>query len=142
MEIEKLKKIAKEILDANPKQNICVGGTLMLAMRGIDLGREPEDIDIIINDYAPEIEMPDSFEQTESIGSGATHLRFEHKESGVKVDVISGYDRVEVMDGIKIGTIQKTIDAKREYISNDTDPDGKHKQDMKILKQLIPTLNS
>lgn len=53
MKIEKLKKIAKEILDANPKQNICVGGTLMLAMRGIDIGREPEDIDIIINDYAP-----------------------------------------------------------------------------------------
>ena len=48
--MEKLLSIAKQILDENPSASLT--GTLMLKLRGIDLGREPHDIDILICDYA------------------------------------------------------------------------------------------
>ena len=55
-----LLEVAKLILDLN--SNSCLTGTLMLTLRGYDIGRDAGDIDILIKDYAENIVFPDGYD--------------------------------------------------------------------------------
>ena len=58
---QKLIEIAKKFIKCNPN-SIGITGTLMLKLRGIDLGREIDDLDLIVNDWCPNVVFPKDLE--------------------------------------------------------------------------------
>ena len=127
METSKLLSIAKEILDLN--ENASLTGTLMLHLRGIDLGREIKDIDILIPDYAPNAIMPEhstlELSEKASDGSGVKYLY-----KGVMVDILSSNEEPVIFKGVKMGTIDGLMQAKYEYSKQENNHASKHHEDL------------
>ena len=140
---EFLTSIAKKILDVNP--NASLTGTLMLKLRGIDLGREPSDIDILICDYSPNIIFPKDME-VESIknASDGSDSRFEYHEDGHKViiDVLSDGEEPEMVDGVRLGAVKGLMRAKYNYSLQDNDSAKKHHDDLVKLGFEFPKEDS
>ena len=130
MKETELLRIAKEILDLNP--NAMLTGSLMLKLRGIDLDREPHDIDIIIGDYAGNVAIPSQMNVVEDEGSGANWKKYITPDFAV--DVLASPELYEtIIDGIKVASVQSLIKAKLMFIENGTDHDGKHKKDLLVI---------
>ena len=127
METSKLLSIAKEILDLN--DNASLTGTLMLKLRGIDLGRGIKDIDILIPDYAPNAIMPEhsTLELSEEASDGSG-IKYIYK--GVMVDILSSNEEPVIFKGIKMGTIDGLIKAKYEYSKQENSHALKHHEDL------------
>ena len=120
-------ELAKRFLSANKYASLT--GTLMLKARGIDLGRESHDIDILLNDYAPNIIIPEGLTFTEiTSGSGATHRVLIIDE--IVVDILSDGEQPEIIDGLQFGTLDGLISGKLKFVQNGTDKDGKHYNDL------------
>jgi len=126
--METLFEIAKKILDANGSCSLT--GTLMLKIRGIDLGREPKDIDILIYDYAEKINFPFEVEEMAGImGSDGSSVKFKYGD--VIIDVLSDGERPEEVDGWRLGTLDGLMKAKYAYSKNQNDPQSeKHYNDL------------
>lgn len=125
-------KIAKKILKLNPEAGL--SGTLMLMIRGIDMGHDLDksDVDIIINDYAPSIKLPSGYKVLD-LESGSDGGSAKYDVDGVKVDVLSSGEKLEMFNGWRLAAIGGLIKAKISYVKNETDPTGKHLKDLKIL---------
>ena len=133
--MKKLIEIAKKIHDAN--ENCCITGTLMLYLRGIDLGREPKDIDILICDYAHNITFPPEIEveiiDGASDGSG---IKYKYKE--FVIDVLSNGEQPEIVNGWRLGTIENLMQKKYIYSKQDIPDAKKHYDDLIKLGFVFP----
>lgn len=127
MKTEELLHIAKTILDVNPHSSL--GGSLMLYVRGIDLGREPHDIDILIVDHACNIIIPKSLGLVEdSISSDGCHSSY--KIGDVKVDILSCGESFEEVNGWRLCSIKRLMDVKFEYYLKGGSCKDKHYNDL------------
>ncbi|MFA8451798.1 MAG: hypothetical protein ACEPOW_13975 [Bacteroidales bacterium] len=109
----------------------------MLKLRGIDLGREPHDIDIIVKDYAPKIKIPESlgFKETgtASDGHGA-----KYESDGIILDVLSSQEEHEMVDGIRLGNVEILMQAKYRFSLQDYDGAKKHHDDLVKMEFMFP----
>ena len=133
--MEKLLFIAKRILDVNP--TACLTGTMMLKLRGIDLGREPHDVDILIRDYAPCIIMPEDM-NAEEIGRASDNCGIKYKFNDVIIDILSDGEEPELVDGIRLGTVDGLMKAKYLYSQQNNDSAKKHREDLVKLGFIFP----
>lgn len=126
-QITKLLKLAEEILKDN--ENCCLTGTLMLKLRGIDLGRVPKDIDILICDYAPTIILDPKWKLLPaSCTSDGTGVKYEY--DGILLDVMSRDEQTEIFKGWRLGNMDALMEAKLLYSQQPNDQAEKHKQDL------------
>ena len=133
--MKEILEIAKKIHDAN--ENSCITGTLMLQIRGIDLGREPKDIDILICNYAPNITFPPDFE-VENIGQASDGSGAKYKHKDYIIDVLSDGEKPEIVNRWRLGTIEKLMQQKYLY-SKQNNPDAKkHYADLVKLGFVFP----
>ena len=127
---EKLLKIAKRILEVNP--NACLTGTLMLSLRGVDLGREPHDIDILFADYGPNLIIPKEYSFIDKgFASDGTSQKYEY--DGILIDVLSSNEIPEDVNGIRLGSVAELMDAKYSYCKQNNEEAKKHYADLIIL---------
>ncbi len=122
-----LLEIAKQILDVNP--NASLTGSLMLKIRGIDLGREPHDIDILICDYAPNIVFPDGF-KVEDAGHASDGSGAKYRHDDIIIDVLSNGEEPEIYNGWKLGTVEALMRMKYEFSKQDNENAKKHNNDL------------
>ncbi len=134
--MEKLLSIAKQILDENP--NASLTGTLMLKLRGIDLGREPHDIDILICDNAPCIKFPNTFEVVKQIGAASDGSGAKYKYCDYVIDVLSCGEEPELVDGFRLGTIEGLINKKYIYSQQSNEESKKHHEDLDKMGCIFP----
>lgn len=124
-----LLKIAKDILDLNEYASLT--GTLMLKLRGIDLGREPEDIDILIRDYATNIKLPEYLEKdakTSGMASDGSGIKLRY--NGILIDVMSSSEEPEKINGYNLASVKGLIEAKYRYSLQDNTMAKKHYNDL------------
>lgn len=133
--VQTLTTVAKMILDENP--NASLTGTLMLKLRGIDLGREPGDIDILIRDYAPNITFPYNM-SVEMIGEGSGGNSAKYKYNEIIIDVISGGEEPELINGMMLGTVTELIKNKHKYCEQENKESEKHYSDLVKLGFYFP----
>lgn len=124
--VQTLTTVAKMILDENP--NASLTGTLMLKLRGIDLGRQPADIDILICDYALNITFPPNMD-VELIGVGSGDSA-KYKYNEIIIDVLSDGEEPELVDGIRMGTVQCLMNNKYKYSLQENEHSKKHHEDL------------
>lgn len=126
-QITKLLKLAEEILKDN--ENCCLTGTLMLKLRGVDLGRVPKDIDILIRDSAPTIILDPKWKPVlNSFASDGSGVKYEY--DGILLDVMSRNEQPEILNGWKLGNVDALMEAKFLYSQQPNDQAEKHKQDL------------
>ena len=125
--MEELLKIAKEILDVN--ENASLTGSLMLKIRGFDLGREPSDVDILIPDYAGNIVFPKGFTiEIEGCASDGCSAKYKHND--ITFDVLSSEEEPEIYYGWKLGTIERLMQRKYKYSKQNNENAKKHYEDL------------
>ena len=124
----KLLDVAKEILSLYPKAAIT--GTLMLMLRGIDLGRAPQDIDIIYDGNTNDIDLSQFGAALKDTSSDGTSSKYEYK--GVAVDVLSTIgERFDILNGWRLGSFEGLVKAKIKYAKQTSHKDcEKHKADL------------
>lgn len=127
LNIRYLTHIAKRILEVNPEASLT--GSLMLKLRGIDLGRPPKDIDILIRDYARNIKFPEDI-KVEEVGSASDGHGAKFKYNGIFIDVLSSAEEPEVMNGMNLGTVDGLINAKLKYGTQRNEEATKHISDL------------
>lgn len=136
--MKNLIEIAKQILALNP--NASLTGTLMLKLRGIDLGREPHDIDILICDHAPAIVFPESWVLVEKgISSDGCSAKYEY--NGIIIDVLSHGEKPDIIDGIQVGKLQSLLDAKYRYSLQGNSEAQKHHDDLVMIGYKFPEIS-
>ena len=137
-------EVVQDFINRNRYHNVRIGGSLALKLQGVDLGREPHDIDLIANVRANELSAPD-------IWNCVSDKRLSQLEStpfkdifyGFDIDVIEsdyyGENTVEI-DGFPVDSIENVLKAKVSYICNSMtfdDVKTKHKNDIiQTLKSL------
>ena len=126
--MEPILEVAKELLDLN--ENASLTGTLMLKLRGIDLCREPNDIDILINDYAVNINFNKDFEAEILSNKSYRETSVKYKYKGFVIDVISSNEIPEIVNGWRLGSIDELMKAKYEYSKQDNASAQKHYDDL------------
>lgn len=126
--MEEIFNVAKELLDLN--SNASLTGTLMLKLRGIDLGREPNDIDILINDYAVNINFNKDFEVEILSNESYRETSVKYKYKGFVIDVISSNEIPEIVNGWRLGSIDELMKAKYEFSKQDYESAKKHYDDL------------
>lgn len=126
--MEKLLTVAKEILDLNP--TAILTGTLMLKLRGIDLGREPHDIDILLRDYATTIILPSSlYSHVEnSTSSDESCSKFSYDD--INIDVMSSNEDFDIVDGYRLAKVENLLKVKCLYSKQDNINAKKHIDDI------------
>ena len=138
METSKLLSIAKEILDLN--DNASLTGTLMLKLRGIDLGRDAKDIDIC--SIKPENiafpkgsdKQPFKYDNEEDYNNDTENeiYRFTIKSNSEKINVDCIYSDkdYDIVNGIKLAKVEDLMQAKYEYSLQDYVSASKHHEDL------------
>lgn len=144
MTYEQKRELAEWMVRENG-ECMLITGSIMLKEAGIDLGREPQDIDLItdIEDvdemtFPPFIEM----EKVEIGNDGYPVLARGHWQ-GVKIEVIYDPHFHEMMssgncvDGY--ATVKSALDAKIRYLGEDENADyiEKTKRDIEIIEEWI-----
>lgn len=120
-------ELAKRFLSINEWASLT--GTLMLKVRGINIGREAHDIDILLRDYAQNVIIPEGLTFIEKTGgSGMNHRVLDF--DGILVDILSDGEQPEIVDGLQLGTLAGLMSAKLGFILNNTDVNGKHRNDL------------
>lgn len=130
--MEKLLEIVKELCDLN--KDISITGTLMLKLRGIDLDREPHDIDLLIPTGTTLI-LPKTAVKTKSdYGDGSE--RYEY--NNFKIDILSSEEKPEIINGWKLGSIEQLMEAKFKYVKQGNRSSNKHYDDLVKLNYKFP----
>lgn len=137
-------ELAKWIAHHN---NGAITGSIMLRERGIELGREPNDIDIVVSDTAPDdIVLPPlcNKKEIEENDNGYDVLARCYF-LGLKIEFITDDEEVGKSQYIKFNNYCKfaTIDglfkAKMDYLRNDSDKPyiKKTKRDIEIIENYL-----
>lgn len=106
-----------------------ITGSIMLKERGLDLGREPKDIDIIIEDTDPDdIELPPCcYGRTEEVSGDGYPILCRVYFYGCKIEFITVpkviFDIVlRGEEHYKLAKVEDLLKAKKEYLLLDTNP--------------------
>lgn len=138
---EQKKELAEWIATNN---NAAITGSIMLRERGIELGREPDDIDIIIKDNLDEDELilPPLVYNKQKKKSEDGYSVFTRCWFGdTKIEFIAdsyAHGRAEKLMGSALYcTVDDLLAAKEEYTEQDTNADyiEKSKHDIEIIKK-------
>jgi len=128
-------EVARWIVGVN--DGTLLTGSIMLKERGIDLGREPNDIDILVvsEDGIGDLILPPLATEIETNSDEGYIVKARYKYLGTKIDFIA-------QDGernIGLDSIENLLEKKREYVEADTNPDSvqKHKRDVEIIEKWI-----
>jgi len=133
--MEKQLEIIKAIQKLNP--NSLVTGTIALKLHGIDLGREPGDIDILINDYAPNIKMPSDLYSIHITSTASDGMGAKFDFDGCKVDVLSNdTEEFDIINGIKCSKVAPILRAKKLYSKQTLGDPTKHDKDIEKIEKL------
>lgn len=137
---KKLLEIATDIIKLNSWCNAALTGSLMLKHRGIETGRDAEDIDIIVEELDCEEPptVPSGFELVDTTGekSELEAIQYKNKE-GVKVDFLFSEEPRETHGGIACGSLENLIEAKAFYAKNDIgESRKKHELDLRKIGDL------
>lgn len=128
-------EVARWIIDNNSR--MLLTGSIMLKEKGIDLDREPNDIDILVvsRDGISGLILPPLATEIETNSDEGYIVKARYKYLGTKIDFIA-------QDGernIGLDSIENLLEKKREYVEADTNPDSvqKHKRDVEIIEKWI-----
>lgn len=134
---ESLMVIAERLLNENP--NMCLGGSLMLKYRGIDLGRDPHDIDLVMID-------PKTYKQNDLKIPAGMDIKYSKKASdgysseaysynGITIDILVCKETPEIINGLPCGTVDKLMKAKYKYTQSElTSANSKQKHYDDLVK--------
>lgn len=128
--------IAKEILNLN--KTAYLTGTLMLKLRGIDLGREPKDIDILVNDYATNIILPKKWKNIEHLGFSSDGSGVKYRYNNVIIDIMSSNETPEMINGFNLASVEGLMKAKYIYSQQNNVYSKKHLEDLKKMGFKFP----
>lgn len=134
-------EVARWIINNNSR--MLLTGSIMLKERGIDLGREPNDIDILVSsdDNIEDVFMPPLAEVVDVFVDGNYIVKARYKYLGTKIDFISQEDEcsTDLEDDaiLPFASVKSLLDKKREYVETDTNPDSvqKHKRDIEVIEK-------
>lgn len=127
-----------------------ITGSIMLRERGIELGREPNDIDIIISSelYPEDIELPPlcSDEVFENNDDGYEVLKRCYY-FGLKIEFIvddeelQNSNKIRFLELYNYATVDGLLKAKLKYVQEDSNKEyiTKTKRDIEIIKKHIET---
>ena len=136
---ELLIDIANKFIELNPN-TIAIGGSLMLKLRGIDIGREIHDLDLITNEHVLTINIPEGIGLYNKDGKSpyaGGSMKCQCIDNDLTIDILSSLETIDIINGIPLGSIQALIEAKIKYAQQDNDDAIKHQNDLIILKKLI-----
>lgn len=132
--IMNLLEIAKEFMKIN--DTLSLTGTLMLRQRGIEIGREPSDIDLLICDYAPNVKIPEKYKEIiTDCGHASDGSSQMYKLNKIKIDILSDGEQPEIVNGVRLGTVKGLISAKILYSYQKNEQARKHKMDLLYFKK-------
>jgi len=133
-------KIARDILDCN--QSAVITGSLMLKIRGIDIGREPHDIDILLDDYAANFIFPVNYSVNEDCEKAESRGAFSRVYiDTVKIDIISSSEPFDVIDGYRVASVEFLVKAKMRYAREPGEGSQKHFNDLLRMGYGIDRIN-
>jgi len=138
--MEKLKELAKRILKANPKAML--SGSFAMKLQGVDLRREPEDLDIWIPGEVKIIEGMEIYNSS-SRYPDEDFIRESYIIDGVQVDFFVPVEYPEVEPkwryeaGLKVLLPEEIMKFKLEHGFDDYSPIGqaKHLEDLIFIMQ-------
>ena len=137
-------EVARWIIDNNSR--MLLTGSIMLKERGIDLGREPNDIDILVvsGDGISGLILPPLATEIETNNSDEGYIvKARYKYLGTKIDFIAQEDDGEIDFAdefiMRFASVKTLLERKREYVETDTNPDSvqKHKRDIEVIEKRI-----
>lgn len=142
-------KQKKELAEWIAKQNNgAVTGSIMLREKGIELGREPQDIDIVISDTNPDdLVLPplvEGEEYSENVDGYKVLARCYF--FGTKIEfltdegnVLENSRPISGLFGANYASIKDLLEAKKRYIEEDTNAEyvEKSKRDIEIIEKYI-----
>ena len=142
-----LLEIAKWVTDNN---SVGLTGSMMFKLRGIDLEREPNDLDFVgfegTQNCIDKIKVPKGFfyKSQDGAGSEVNSVIFYNKELGIKLDFMHSKEDIDFDLEIPLGDLQECIHAKIRYVKNDksNEPKAKHLRDLQKLKPYMDIASS
>ena len=142
-----LLEIAKWVTDNN---SVGLTGSMMFKLRGIDLGRESNDLDFIGFEGTEykigELKVPEGFlyRSKEGGGSDVRSVVFFNEELNVKLDFMYSEEEIDFDLEIPLGDLQECIQAKIRYVKNDksNESKAKHLMDLQKLKPYMDIASS
>lgn len=138
--MDTLLNIAKRLINEN-YTNMCLGGSLMLKYRGIDLGRDPHDIDLVIYEKDTTFKIPTGMNVVlERKASDGYSDVYSYK--GITIDVLVGSDTPEIINGIPCGTVKQLMEAKYKYSLKGMGSSKKHHDDLVKLGFKFPVVQT
>lgn len=140
-------EVAKELCHLNT--STLLTGSLMMAMKGIYVGRAPSDIDLRITDASHPITLPAGcvpVSSHEGYGDDGT-TRYTFKYKGFKVDFL--YDK-GLPKGINLllcggalipaATVESLLEVKKRYAAQNNGASEKHKKDIDLINKQYETI--
>lgn len=134
--------IARKFISYNRTSKLYLAGSLMLKLRGIDLGREINDIDICIKNIQElnSLELPEGFFIEEYILGDVgyeTLITRCRNEDGIVIDLLHNYDitwdEENYIDGMSCASVSSLLLEKQKYISDNSHGKEKHERDIDII---------
>ena len=138
-----LLEVAKWITDNN---SVGLTGSMMFKLRGIDLEREPHDLDFIgfegTQDKIDKIKVPKGFlyRSQDGKGSAVESVVFYNKELDIKLDFMYSEEDIDFDLDIPLGDLQECIQKKIGYAVNDKSEESRTKH-LSDLQKLEPYMN-
>ena len=130
-------EVARWIIDNNSR--MLLTGSIMLKERGIDLGREPNDIDILVVsiDGFSGLILPPLATEIETNSDDGYIVKARYKYLGTKIDFIVQEDEGEIDLDDDFASIETLLKKKREYVETDTNPVSvqKHRGDIEAIEK-------
>lgn len=131
-------EVARWIVGVN--NGTLLTGSIMLKERGIDLGREPNDIDILVmsEDGIGNLILPPLATEIETSIDDGYIVKARYKYLGTKIDFIA-QDGERNIGLDYLASLETLLNKKREYVEADTNPDSvqKHKRDIEIIEKWV-----
>ncbi len=143
-------ELARWIEETN-YSDVLLTGSLMLHLRGIDLGREPQDLDFLVRDdgFDPDgIILPPWTEKISAPDGYVVRARF--MCLGTKIEFLTvgnrerfTFDEENKVDDIYLASVEGLLAAKKEYVENDTSEESKekHRRDIEIIEKWLTDKN-
>lgn len=128
--MEKLLEVADLFLKMNP--SLILTGSLMLKLRGYDLGREPHDIDLVgdVMYYDDEVVLPEGTKILSENLDSMEYCDIKVEYNGIIIDIMYSDEDFEEVDGRKLSFVEELIYQKRIFAQQDNDAAQKHKDDI------------
>lgn len=142
MTLDQKIEVARWICDKNAHMRI--SGSILMNYLGIDIGREPNDIDLIYIYYDPldkdSLILPPLTQELEvEVSDDGYVVLCRYEFLGVKIEVLHSPDESSYPDFDKfddyafISSLEALIDRKKLYIDNGSKDADKHKRDLDAI---------